>query len=1297
MSESVDSQPAAPTEAARIGFLRDGRIQLLALFGGALLLRLVLALVVLPDSGHRSDLAILAQWANELAQNGPGAFYRPDSGYFADYPPTYLYVLWATGIAGSWLSAGATPEYSAFTLKLPYILADLAAAWFLLLLVRRTVGPAAGVKAAALFLFNPAIILISTIWGQNDPVATAAVLATTWLIATDRLAWAASAACVAMLVKFQYGFMVPIVGIVLIRRELLGAADRTAGWRRVARVGAAALVTTVVICLPFGLLPIAPGDPAHSLAARFVAASAAFPGLTQNAFNLWMNPIADIILRGASGLTEGHVVDDTTALVAIGSVGLSAQWLGNVLFLAATGLALLVLRRRDDGLVTCFVALTIAVAFFALPTRIHERYLYPAIALAIPFLWARTRGWWLVFIGVSVVLFLDAYWVYTLPIGNAGPGRGLLADTFYSPAGIYLLSLVPTVILAWLLWQTRRPELIPVGLDIVMTGRAGAEPDVVADPLPSSTRLPPDGAQPRRAIRVSRTGPVPIRRWSTLVPTAVALAVLALVAAIWAARILETPGRWLWNLDMPKIDYPLAVFANQAITSGHLPLWTDRLGLGYPLYAEGQVAAFYPPSWLVFRLEPITALDVYRVVHLAWAGLGAGLLVLRLRGSRPGAVIAVLVAVLGGGIVAKLEWHNLVASYAWLPWVLLPLVRRPRPTRAGLVASGVCFGIQALAGHPNTWLLTGITAGIVLLAGRDGLLAGLRRALGVGLLGAAMGAVQLVPTALLTTLSVRGTALSPNDLFASASTPFDILAFAFQGAFARLQGGSWDRYSNWYPDGAFALLEVAAYVGLPALGLVVGASRLRRARPLLIAIIVLIAIPIVEALRPEILLSVPLLNGLRSPVRAYLPASLLLGVLAGMAVGRLPRLGMRPVPVAIGVAVPAAAYALTLAVAVLAPDAFNAVAHAFTTFGSVEDVAAKHNLALSALQAPWPLLIELAAGAGIALLAIAAARNATVGSVAAPVAVALVAIPLLLFGPAPNGSAPIASFTSKDSDFVRAMQSANPRRMLTINPPGWYAGMPNQPAAAGLPDLRMFSSLNLRAVDGVTEAAAKDEPAAASLRRALGVDVVAKFDAPCPGTQVATSDPDKAVICRDDAATRPPYWIPLAAATPAPAPGNPLRPQEAAMDVGAVLASAVPLEVAVRDMGRLQATVAAPADGWVWIDRAWWPGWTTSVDGQPVETLQALGGQLVRVPAGTHEVAQVLVPWDALAGLAVGALALAFALAWVWRDRTRHRDIELARPPGDRASRGDDTRGTAPPADQPLGSTTIVTSDVMPE
>lgn len=465
--------------------------------------------------------------------------------------------------------------------------------------------------------------------------------------------------------------------------------------------------------------------------------------------------------------------------------------------------------------------------------------------------------------------------------------------------------------------------------------------------------------------------------------------------------------------------------------------------------------------------------------------------------------------------------------------------------------------------------------------------------------------------------------------------------------------GSWDLFSTWYPDGMFALLEVAAYVGLPVLGLAVAGARLRRSRPLVIAIVVLVAIPVVEAFQPEGLLSVPLLNGLRSPVRAYLPASLLLGVVAGLALGRRVEMGLRVRLVVLGVAVPVIAYAATLLTAMLAPDAFNAIALAFTTFGNAEEVAQKHDLVLAAMQAPWPLVAELASGAAIILVAIAAGRSPGLRRVAAPLAVIVVAVPLLLFGPAPNDSRGMDAFTSADSPFIRAGHDAGPYRMLTIDPPGWYAGFPDQPAAAGLADLRMFSSLNLRATDAVTLEAARATPEAAALRRVLGVDTAVTFDAPCPGIPTASSPDEKATFCRDEAALRPPYWIPLAAATAGDAASGPLKPREAAMDLAAVAASAVPLDVLTRGAGSLWATFTAPGDGWVWIDRAWWPGWTTTVDGDPVEALQALGGQLVLVTAGHHEISQALVPWDALAGLAVGVLALVVAVAWAWRGRRR--------------------------------------------
>src|SRR5205823_3420377 len=150
------------------------------------------------------------------------------------------------------------------------------------------------------------------------------------------------------------------------------------------------------------------------------------------------------------------------------------------------------------------------------------------------------------------------------------------------------------------------------------------------------------------------------------------------------------------------------------------------------------------------------------------------------------------------------------------------------------------------------------------------------------LLGTSVGAVQLIPTAVLTTLSVRSQALSPTDLFTSAATPFDILGLVFQGAFLRVDAAGWNPYTTWYPDGAFALYEAAVYVGFPVIALAALGGTARRVRPLLAASIVLVALPVIAAFRPEPWLTTPILNALRSPTRSYLLLALLLGVLAGV-------------------------------------------------------------------------------------------------------------------------------------------------------------------------------------------------------------------------------------------------------------------------------------------------------------------------------------------------------------------------------------------------------------------------------
>ena len=62
---------------------------------GVIVLGVALRLVVIRAQGFPSDVSTFEAWAERLAQIGPGGFYEP--GYFSDYPPGYLYVLWLLG------------------------------------------------------------------------------------------------------------------------------------------------------------------------------------------------------------------------------------------------------------------------------------------------------------------------------------------------------------------------------------------------------------------------------------------------------------------------------------------------------------------------------------------------------------------------------------------------------------------------------------------------------------------------------------------------------------------------------------------------------------------------------------------------------------------------------------------------------------------------------------------------------------------------------------------------------------------------------------------------------------------------------------------------------------------------------------------------------------------------------------------------------------------------------------------------------------------------------------------------
>jgi 4-amino-4-deoxy-L-arabinose transferase-like glycosyltransferase len=397
-------------EVARVR-LRDVAVPLGILLALGLALRLIIAYVLLPGSGFKVDVNSFNGWAVELARNGPFGIY--DRPIFIDYTPGYLYVLWALGLVAQLFGGpGAAPGA---LLKLPPILADLglAVAVFLLatdLGARRR--PA--LVAAAVVLFVPVTWFDSAIWSQVDSVGTLVLLLAVRELWQGRDERATLLTTVAAIIKPQFGILIPLAAVLILRRNLVTRPPGH-GPRRLLSTTLVGLATAQLLCLPFGLTIV-------GLLRQILDTAAGYPWLTVNAFNPWA-----LVTQGGSGLAQsGTWIRDVTQAGADGGpgflvFGIPAIAVGTGLLLAMIAFLAATIWRRDDRR-TLLVALTvIAIAFFVLPTRVHERYLFPFFALG------------------AVLLAVSPRWagVYAvLAVANTANLYGILTEPFYENLGL---------------------------------------------------------------------------------------------------------------------------------------------------------------------------------------------------------------------------------------------------------------------------------------------------------------------------------------------------------------------------------------------------------------------------------------------------------------------------------------------------------------------------------------------------------------------------------------------------------------------------------------------------------------------------------------------------------------------------------------------------------------------------------------------------------------------------------------------------------------------------------------------
>lgn len=211
-------------------------------------------------------------------------------------------------------------------------------------------------------------------------------------------------------------------------------------------------------------------------------------------------------------------------------------------------------------------------------------------------------------------------------------------------------------------------------------------------------------------------------RWvKLLAPAAISLLTLLFFWKILLTNLILT------GVDVFLYFYPYKAYAAEALRQGRLPLWNPHLFMGAPLLANSQVGVLYPLNWFFLWLEAPRQVAWSIGLHITLAGLFMLAFTRRaLAMAWPSAFVAAILFAFGGYLGAQVEHLNQLQAAAWLPAVFL------------------CYELSLQSGRRGFWLLLlALAIGLVLLAGHAQ--TAFISLFGLGLYGLWRGAVETLP------------------------------------------------------------------------------------------------------------------------------------------------------------------------------------------------------------------------------------------------------------------------------------------------------------------------------------------------------------------------------------------------------------------------------------------------------------------------------------------------------------------------------------------------------------------------
>jgi dolichyl-phosphate-mannose-protein mannosyltransferase len=340
-----------------------------------LLAGFLIRLIFASFPGFHVDTDTFFAWSVRAVDVGLPNFYSRD--VWTNYTPGMIYVFYLLGVLRNLFSI--SDQYFYFVLKLPSIIADLILSYYVYKVLLKTVSQKTALYGLAFCLFNPVLIFNSAIWGAFDGFMTLFLFFAVYNLARKKLILSSLFFGIALLIKPQAVAIAPVFAFWLFKNFSL---------KNTLRLSAPGFLTIIALSIPYF-----PTDPLFGFFNLFRQMAEDYKGNSMFAYNLW-------------GIF-GFWIDDGTKLGF-----LSYRIWGYLLFSIFWVCSFVVFFKKK--ILDVFLLSTLAfLAFFFLPTRVHERYLFSAIPfLILVSIHFKSRTLIMATIFLTLLHLLNLYYVY---------------------------------------------------------------------------------------------------------------------------------------------------------------------------------------------------------------------------------------------------------------------------------------------------------------------------------------------------------------------------------------------------------------------------------------------------------------------------------------------------------------------------------------------------------------------------------------------------------------------------------------------------------------------------------------------------------------------------------------------------------------------------------------------------------------------------------------------------------------------------------------------------------------------